>query len=135
MRSLRHKTRLLKLANYLAGPVARADDRVKKLEGGGGKFHMDYYANAKKIGVEPNLCHTSGCALGYATVLFPKSLRIIQTVPGTFVVQPIRSHFSVSRFAGEFFGLKMDEVDEAFYSGYDRTPREEAAILRRLAAS
>jgi len=126
------RKRLRKLADFLAGPVARAHARVEKT--GGRKFFMGYFANATKIGLTKELCGTTACALGWATRVFPRTFEL-QGPEGHVIVAPKGGKVQdLSPRTREFFGLDIDQEDDAFYCGYARTPQEEAKLLRSLAA-
>jgi len=127
------RRRLRKLADFLAGPVARAHARVKKT--GGRKFFMGFFANATKIGLTKEMCGTTACALGWATRVFPRTFEL-QGREGHVIVAPKGGEVQdLAAHTREFFGLDEDQADDAFYlCEYARTPQEEAKLLRSLAA-
>ena len=125
-----HKARIRKLATYLAGPVARAEARVNKKDSGAHKFDMGTWASAPKIGLTKRLCGTTACAMGWATAVFPRHIRLgIGDVPCLVSNSSIRG----DDIGGPFFGMSYDQSLRAFMSGMKRTPKEEAEVLRQIA--
>ena len=121
-----YRKRLLKLAAFLAGPVARAEKRS-----GNQKFDMRTYASHRgNIGLRKKECNTSACALGWASKLWPRTFNFNEE--GWFLID--------GRFLGdwsqpgEFFGLTNENARLAFSGSFVRTVKEEVAILRKLAA-
>lgn len=133
-----HRRRLRKLADFLAGPVHRADLRERRLHGRK-KFTMgawSCYNNAadirkndwldpSEIGLTPNLCNTAGCALGWATVAFPRSLKLEDG--GVYLCDDPNGD------PGTFFGLDNDQFDTLFLSGWKMNARQKAAQIRKVA--
>ena len=125
-----HRKRLRKLADFLAGPVARAAKRNKAQ-----KFDMTCYANNANLGLRKEQCGSAACALGWATHVFPRVFKIGDGGNGDYALQMNGEDLYDPETAGEdFFGLTMDEATEAFGGEHEgRTIAEEVAILRRLA--
>lgn len=131
-----HKRRILKLAAFLAGPVARADARAQAR--GKYKFNMKHWCGwnderddkaPTKVGLTKNLCNTSACALGWATNLWPKQLYLRN---GLVKLRGSRRYGLDA--AVDFFGLDAIQAEHAFAVGFSRTPKEEATMLRKIAA-
>ena len=126
-----HRKRLLKLADFLAGPVARAAKRNKAR-----KLDMENYASSTEIGLRKVDCGTSACALGWATKVWP---RVFQLFKPDFAddaeVWLSMDGYSCSgpEQVGKFFGLDYDESEYAFGPTRRSIPQE-VAILRKLAA-
>lgn len=124
-----HRKRLLKLAAFLAGPVARAAKRNKAK-----KLNMSWFANKPVIGLTKKLCGTSACALGWATLVFPKALKLQECGTRACVFMDDGIHHPTAKHIGEsFFGLDAERSALAFGST-NRTIPQEVAILRKLAA-
>lgn len=123
------RRRLYKLAAFLGGEVAlRVAEGRKKFDMGA--FSEGAVTGDGKIGLDEAHCGTSGCALGWASVCFPKTITLINGIP--YLYGNVK-YGSPSVWAKDFFGLTSVEVSEAFFSGWDRTPAEEAAVLFKLA--
>lgn len=126
------RRRLLKLADYLEGPVSRAAKRSKHK-----KFDMSKYGNSKRLGLSKNMCNTAGCALGWATNVFPRTFRL----RGGWNPDDCQLQFNglyeeaSESFPGaqHFFGLTPEQAEKAFSADNHRNVRQEAALLRRLA--
>ncbi len=121
-----HRKRLLKLAAFLAGPVARAAKRNKAK-----KLNMRLFASDSKIGLSKAECGTSACALGWATLVFPRVFSLYDSS----IAVGVKMHGTPCGLfgAGNFFGLNSDESEHAF-GPWRRTIPQEVAILRKLAA-
>ena len=132
------RARILKLAAFIAGPVAKADAKARKK--GRYKFDMGSWCEwnnwdverqeylPRKIGLTRNLCDTSACALGWATVVFPRHLQLDNGVVS------LRGTKKFSDLAAmNFFGLTIEQSRVAFSNGTSRSAKEEAALLRGMA--
>ena len=126
-----HRKRLLKLADFLAGPVARAAKRNKAR-----KFDLSLYASSPKIGLTRNKCGTSACALGWASVVFPRTFKIGEEfLPGECAMIMDGKELSEPEDAKDFFGLTHEEAHKAFSADFERrTIPQEVAVLLKLAA-
>ena len=130
-----HRKRLLKLAAFLAGPVARAAKRNKAR-----KFNLDHYANSVNLGLRKNECGTSACALGWATQVFPRTFRLgkeLKDLNGDKYcgLRMNGKYLHDPEDARDFFGLSYNEAYKAFSAEFSqRTIPQEVAILRKLAA-
>jgi len=113
----------LKLAAFLAGPVARAEKRSKHR-----KLDMCRYASHQTIGLTKKDCGTSACALGWATQVFPGHW------DATNPIYPMLKRGSISPEADamRFFGIDRDAVNRVFGT-LERTVQEEASVLRKVA--
>lgn len=113
--------RILTLAYFLKTEVPRY------------KFDMGEYFRGTLGGATPlaelqdTTCHSSACALGWCVVAFPNEWESLLYPHTKKYSGPVDS-------AKEFFGLTFDEVELAFYGGFDRTPMQEAKILEGIAA-
>ncbi len=136
------KGRILKLATYLEGPVAAAHKRTK-----GRKFNMGSWASDAKIGVTRNLCGTSGCALGFASVVFKRQIRLSERgerSPWEPLYTPVlvRDPDVRGQHVGiAFFGMTREQACHAFVpersdgmGTVNRTPKQAAKVLRTIAA-
>jgi len=131
-----HRRRILKLAAFLAGPVKRAAKRS-----GRRKLNMEEYANSCEIGLKPIQCGTSACALGWATLVFPRSLSLNY-------FDPERAHedeafkaawpylngerMDFSEIGEAFFGMDSWQAEKAF-GPTRRTIDQEVTVLRKIA--
>lgn len=126
----KQRRRIYKLAAFLGGPVA-----VRESETGKKKFYMSTYATGRlqmpdnKIGLDEPHCGTTGCGLGWATVVFPKSLEF----GGYGVVPTDGSTKDPIEWSMDFFGMTRKQVLFAFYAGWDRTAAQEAMVLYEIA--
>jgi len=136
-----HKARIRKLADFLATVVHKADVRVRKATENSGepreKFDMGYWAEGigkdKKLGVTKAKCGTSACAMGWATVVFPRTIHLNED-DGDFIPQMIRKpKIACEEIGIEFFGMTEEQADDAFLSGLSRSAKDEAAVLRQIA--
>lgn len=133
----RQRERILKLADFLEGPLAEAERRT-----GRRKFDMERYSSyvddpafekraPRKVGVTKELCNTAACALGWATVVFPRSLKLSGEYSDVNLIHG--SAGSAEMDAEKFFGMSEHQVSKAFYTGWKRTPAAAAKILRSIA--
>lgn len=140
-----HKKRLRKLAAFLAGPVARADAKARA-ERGVKKFDMSHWcgwnapdpathplAEPTEVGLTKALCGTSACALGWGTRVFPRALMFKN---GAVVYRngPPKGTPEDETWPGvSFFGLTHWQAEYAFLTGWRRSAKQAAAVLRALA--
>ena len=114
----RQKERLLKRADFLATEVPRKH------------FDMGTFGDGD---FKHEACGSAGCALGWATVLFPRSLRL-QNYDGRMADVIHRKTGRLDFHAAEeFFGLGFDETLDLFkgVSSDYRTPKQVAQNIRR----
>jgi len=123
--NLIEKARIIKLADFLDGPLYAANERT-----GGQKFDMEHWSNDMPLGVTKKHCGSSACAMGWATVVFPRSLKMNEEW-----VPVMRNNEAIhgEHIGPEFFGMTDLQADDAFLSGFNRGPKEEAGVLRGIA--
>lgn len=110
-----HEERLLRLATFL-------EEKVEPE-----RFNMDHWFDGD---FEKNTCGTTACALGWATVVFPRSLKMVKAY-GVSHVEHIRSGRHGAAAAVAFFGLDQWIADFIF-CGPSGTPQKVAHRIRRL---
>jgi len=129
-----HKNRLAKLRDFLKTSF--------NAKGTGGKlsietdFEMDHFA---QVGFKEKKCGTSACALGWATTVFPKHLRIVEVTDddydsevddlnlcSTVRVQNIKTKAMDFDAGEEFFGLTVYQAEYLFEPNwYDEGDRDD----------
>lgn len=77
--------------------------------------------------LQDSTCNSSACALGWCIIAFPDAWE-------NPCYPHIKKHSGPVDSAKEFFGLTYDDVELAFYGGFERTPMQEAKILEGIAA-
>lgn len=83
-------------------------------------------------------CATSACALGWATTVFPRSLKLVPKYEyDEFAanVQHINSGFEGVAAGEKFFNLSTNDADWIFNSGFNATAKEKAKEIRDLVKS
>lgn len=146
--------KLLRLADFLDKKVSRKTGKQ-----GQAKFNMGHFfhkspdCKAERPGLGTVSCGTSACALGWATALWPKDLRIrIENEPhvchvwcpkpclwrdmplvGTVILKGRKKGEEEEDFAAAqaFFGLTKGESYKLF-GGFRRTAKREAEIIRKF---
>jgi len=129
--------RLLTLAWFLKTQVPRQH------------FDMGSYVAGPNLKTDPALpdlhepvCGTSACALGWATVVFPRQFMLRAEGYNPALGGWIRYLYSPdsndsldfeSDYVQEFFGLNFAECRVAFDAEHVRTPKQEAKVLEDLA--
>lgn len=143
----KQRARLLKLADFLAGPVARAEKRT-----GRRKFDMEFFCSwngekgkefkagavmaPQKVGLTKDLCNTAACALGWATVVFP---RLLKLEGGDVVYKGNAKGYdgwgppTDGAAATEVFGTTDEQNEKLWFSGWRRKPKDAAKVIRRIA--
>ena len=139
MDSIQEK-RMLKLADYLENVVSKhpiGKDGQKK-------FDMAFWflrsagCKATKPGITPASCGTSACALGWATVVFPRQLKLTRPeLVDDWFTDATGKYQSDVKFgnkdgflaAAAFFGITEDAADDLF-GPENRSAKQEAKILR-----
>lgn len=117
--------RRLKLAAFLEGPVAAAEERT-----GRQKLNMAHWRSGDKsipLGLSESQCGTSACAIGWATVLWPRRWTF-KIIDGQYYPS-LDGDGSIFYAASEFFGIPYEQSKRLF--GPDpATPKEKARQLR-----
>lgn len=110
------RKRLAKLADFLDTKVPRKRFVMSNFFRPQGSFWGDSEAPLS-LSAE---CGTSACALGWATVCFPRTHPTVREETG----------FTVAR---EVFGVSTDDANDLFY-GPEVTPKQKAKEIRRYLA-
>lgn len=133
--NIRQARKMLRLATFLRTRIPRLGWR--------GYFNMDSWAS--KISFVEKKCGTTACAMGWATVAFPRSGLMLQTLEGNpsrvwiyYVPRGSKATRYKSRYEGlsaaeAFFGISYADARHLFmplsYGGGAVTP---TAVAQRL---
>lgn len=120
--------RRMKLAAFLAGPVANAQIRT-----GHTKLVMDRWKDIPagcSLGVGVHQCNSSACALGWATVVFPDRWSFVPYISSP-ILDGNTKRYDVYNEAAKFFGISVLTASKVF-GIEDATPLDKAKQLRSL---
>lgn len=116
----KQKQKLLKLADFL-------EHKVKSHW-----FNLDTWADA---GFREKKCGTTACAMGWATVCFPRSLTLSHDTNAVVYRRPNRRDVSGFDASMEFFGISDYDAFRLFDPiSYPENRQGRMSVVRRLRA-